>query len=157
MATTVADYIVNLKKVVTELPNEHKRIVLYNQEEIIDYNRNDQLFDRGVGTKNSLLGLYSNNYFYESGKNQNSKGFPKLLNNHFNFLHSGQLFESLYISYKDKWSFQIVSNVSYLKDLQDKTFSDNGNDILGLTEENIEKVDKEIIKPQLDKWLLKYL
>lgn len=153
---SIEEYQNRLKKVISELPKEVEKIVISNMDESIDIVREDQIFDKGIGADGRVLGIYRTNRQKTEGWQQ-SRAYPKLFGDRYNLLDSGNFFNSLIIKkYRGKYQFVIKANVPYFKDILSKT-NTTEKQLLGMTPEGIEKLDKTIIKPNLDKWLLKNL
>lgn len=144
-----------MKTVINGLPNETKRILLYYADDIVDLNSENQLFEKGIDAQGRLLGIYTG-FRTKPEKHSDPRGYPKNMGDRWNFLDTGNMFRNMYLVVKGKYVYEIVvnANVPYITDLMDATESEY---ILGLTEENIERVDVEFIKNDLDKWILKYL
>jgi len=116
---------------------------------IVKYKREEKFKKKRIYIFGNKVGNYRQNRIGGSGK-----GYPKFSGANYNFYDSGGLFKSMYVVYKGKYHYEIVSNVSYLKDIFETV---NNKNLIGLTQENVINVDKEIIKPNLDKWILSIL
>ena len=86
MATTVRDYIDKAKRVQSQIGNEIDDIARTYEDKILDLNREDQIFKRGIDIDGQLLGKYRNNL------RGNTRGYPKEAGDPFNFFDTGALF-----------------------------------------------------------------
>jgi hypothetical protein len=102
------------------------------QEFIISLNRDGQLFIRGVGVDNEIVG------FYSFATELISKGRKKF-NTKYNFKDTGEMFRSFRVKV-EKDGFVIEADA---EKLVDSNIIENENEILGLTNESkIELVKK---------------
>lgn len=147
-------YLENLKKAINGIPKETERIVISKMDDVIDLVREKQIFEKGIDSTGKTLGIYRG--FRQKTKIwQDSRGFPKNRGNKYNLLDSGTFFNSMVLrKFRGKYQFIIKSNVPYLNDIL-KTTNTTEQKLLGMTNENVVNLDKQIIKPELDKWLLR--
>lgn len=145
MATTINDYIEKAKLVQSKINSEIITIVNSNKDDILDLNREDQIFDSGIGINGSILGTYK-----KTRKNGATRGYPKNAGTPFNFFATGALFSN----------FNLISDGKKLtitnKDKKVGLLSKYG-EFIGLTEENKNKLNYEIIYPELMKFIKTYL
>ena len=143
------DYMNRLRSVIKEMPNESERVIRRNMDDIMDYVREDQMFNRGIAGDGSPLGVYK-----ITNTEGNGRGFPKLRGTRFNLFDSGYFFDTMVLTKtRGKYNFRIRSNASYLKDILEVTNKDEAT-LLGITEENNLKVNIDIIKKEIDAWIL---
>jgi hypothetical protein len=107
--------------------NELKRIVL-------DYIQKDQLTDQGIDEDSDIIGLYSD--FTESINPEKIAGTPYTLDD------TGDFYKSMYIVVLQD---SIVIEADPIKG-EDNLFYKYGEGIVGLTEENLERLREEIKK-----------
>jgi len=121
---------------------------ILNKKDIQDYiimlNQKDQLYEQGINYKNQVLGYYSPN---TERINPNKKA-----GTHFTFFDTGDFYKSFRIYLKRDY-FLIEANP--IKD-DDNLFKVYGTEILGLTPENITKLQNKIY-PLLKKEIINYL
>ena len=100
------------------------------QKFILDLNRVDQLFNKGVDSKNRALGVYTP--FTINSKNE--RGVPVPSDFHITLFDTGQ-FYSTFVIIPGKDFFEIDANP-----IREDTnlFEDFGEDILGLNDENLQ-------------------
>jgi len=100
------------------------------QKFILDLNRVDQLFNKGVDSKNRALGVYTP--FTINSKNE--RGVPVPSDFHITLFDTGQ-FYSTFVIIPGKDFFEIDANP-----IREDTnlFDDFGEDILGLNDENLQ-------------------
>lgn len=115
------------------------------QHYILDLNRFDQLFKGGIDANGDSLGNYS--YFTDSVRRGESFSYgglssKKTINDHITLYDTGKFYKSMFVRlYKD--GFTIVAN-SITDDGTDLT-ERFGDDIIGLSNESIEKLFEKII------------
>ena len=143
------EYMNRIRSVIKEMPNESERVMRRNMDDIIDYIREDQMFNRGIAGNGSPLGVYK-----MTNKEGKGRGFPKFRGTRFNLFDSGNFFNTMVLTKtRGKYNFRVRSNVSYLKDILEVTHKDEAT-LLGITEDNNLKVNIDIIKKELDEWIL---
>ena len=152
---TREQYLINLKKAISEMPKQTEKIVISRMDEVMDLVREKQIFEKGIDAKGNILGLYKANT-QRTEAWQNPKGYPKIRGERFNLLASGGFFNSMVLRRLAKNKFEIKANVPYFKDILKKV-NTTEKDLLGATTETNFNLDKEIIKPELDKWLSQIL
>jgi len=135
---TAATYLENLIRVRDSIPMEVSKIAYKKEIEIIDLNREDQLFEKGIGIDGRILGLYAKNY------EGSGRGFPKKKYDRYNFLNTGNLFDS-FDMITNGYELEIRNNdskVNLLTDFVEGKF-------IGLTKENQEVLNWDMIYPDL--------
>lgn len=123
------------------LEHEMERIVQLLSEEILDLNRRDQLF-QGEDTEGNIIGYYS-----EATENVWGGRYanpPKIAGEPYNFQDTGDLFQGFALQFRNGL-LVIYSTDSKVPLLEEKY----GNRLFGLTIENQEKLNYEILKPHL--------
>ena len=148
MATTVRDYIEKAKRVQSQIGNEIDDIARTYEEEILDLNREEQIFKRGLDINGALLGKYKDDYLQG-----NTRGYPKEGGTPFNFYDTGQLFSKFNLLSKGNQNKITIENT----DGKAKLLADKYGEFVGLTEENKYKLNYEIIYPELMKFIKQYL
>jgi hypothetical protein len=106
------------------------------QEFIIDLNTRDQLFDKGINSLGVKLSDIGGDYAGLTLELSAAKGRPKKSASSINLFDTGDYYKSHKIVLS-KDSFEIVSDP--IKD-DSNLYDDWGKDIVGLTEENLQKV-----------------
>lgn len=147
MAGTVSDYMERLIRVQSQIGNEVDDIINAKEEEILDLNREDQLFNKGVDTDGLLLGKYKNTW------NGNGRGYPKNAGDPFNFYATGSLFNNFNLSSQGNANKVLISN----SDSKVSQLTTQYGNFVGLTEENKYKLNYEIIYPELMAFIKTYL
>lgn len=145
MARTVFDYMQAVQMVINAIPKETERIVSVNSEKIIDLNRDNQLYDKGIDSDGGLLRAYSP----ATVLFKRQQGRPY---NRTTLFDTGDFYRGfrLKINYP---TISIYSTDEKSTDLMDKY----GTNIFGLITENQKKVNYEIIQPELNAYIKKYL
>tara|TARA_R110000822_G_scaffold142148_3_gene280135 strand:- start:661 stop:1119 length:459 start_codon:yes stop_codon:yes gene_type:complete len=100
------------------------------QKFILDLNRVDQLFNKGVDSKNKALGVYAPSTI----NSKNERGVPVPSDFHITLFDTGE-FYSTFVIIPGKDFFEIDANP--IKD-GDNLFDDFGEDIIGLNDENLQ-------------------
>jgi hypothetical protein len=149
---TVDEYLDNAKFVSDNLQSEVSAIVYANEVEIINLNTEEQLFKRGIGIDGSILGQYKTNSYPEIGSSL--RGYPKNRGDKYNFLKTGTLFNDINIELN---GYKLTITNSDSGNKISSLLRLTGQDFIGLTEENQQRLNYEIIKPKLDEFIKKYL
>ena len=156
MIVSSEKYLENLKKAIAEMPKETERIVVSNMDNVLDLVREKQMLEQGINANSESLGIYRG-FRSQAPIGSDPRGYPKNRGNRFNLLDTGAFHNSIILrKARGKYKFDIKSNIGYLAKILEIT-NTTEQTLLGLTKENTYNLDKEIIKPELDKWLLKYL
>ena len=143
MATTVRDYIDKAKRVQSQIGNEIDDIVRSYEDEILDLNREDQMFKKRININGSAFGSYVKTY------KGIAKGYPKLEGAAYNLFKTGALYEGFNLLSKGNENKIIIDNSDSKKDIY--------KDLIGLTKENKDVLNYEIIYPELMKFIKQYL
>ena len=147
MEVSIEKYLSNLNLVIRNIPNKTESIIRANKERILDLNRENQLYNKGVNSEGENLLDYT--YFtiqikellrqpYDRTTLRNTGSFYKGFSYHFD---------------KNTYVLKIFSTDKKTPLL----ISKYGKDIFGLDENNERYLEIEIIKKDLDQWILKYL
>ena len=105
---------------------------------ILDLIRIDQLFEQGIDSDGEVIGYYS--YFTELMNPEKQEGTPYTLKD------SGAFYESMII-YISKDYFEIDADpikVDQQTGMEENLFYKYGENIIGITEENLQKLREEI-------------
>ena len=104
---------------------------------ILDLIRNDQLFEKGIDSDGDIIGYYSE--WTEMMNPEKVAGTPYTLRD------TGEFYKSMIIYiYKNYIEIDADPIKTNQQGEQDNLFYKYGENIIGLTEENLEKVAKEI-------------
>lgn len=109
--------------------------------EIIDYNVEDQLYERGIGSKGKSIGDYQP-YTKERKQIKSSLGIGDGRIDHVTLRDEGDFQRSFDVKFKE-YEFEIVATDDKTEKLQQNW----GDDILGLTDENLQRVKDDYIRP----------
>ena len=109
---------------------------------IINLNTRDQLFNEGIDINSKVVGYYAMTY-------RGIDGHTKERNKHYDFLDSGEFFKSFRVK---------AVNGGFIISAKNEKMSDtpqvnNGEDLIGLTKENL-RVLAEQIQPYLKQMIL---
>lgn len=141
----IEDYIKKLEFVRDNMSAEVASIINRNKEEILDLNRDNQLYDKGINSEGNLLRRYSPSTVLF--KKQEGKPY-----NRTTLFDTGYFTRSFDLLNRNN-TISIFSRDNKSAELQDKY----GSNIFGLTKENENVYNYEIIKPELLKFINKYL
>ena len=154
MSTTIKDYINKCKFVASEMLNEQEKIVLANEDKII--NLNVDAMQDGIGSDGKILknsnpifkGVYS-----LSTQLLDSK---KIAGNPYNFLETGAFLGNMQINLQPNLTkFDIFSTGTGSGDKS--LFFAGYTNLFGLNKNNTDIVNYEIILPELMIFIKKYL
>ncbi len=135
----VTEYIQKIQNLKDNIPNIVRDIIYDKEIEIINLNREEQIYKDGIDVQGNILGLYANN---KEGK---GKGYPKNKYESYNLFDKGNLYESFDIT-TNGFKLKITnrdSKVNILKVIV--------GDFIGLTKENQYNLNYKIILPELQK------
>lgn len=111
--------------------------------EIIDYNVEDQLYELGIGSKGKSIGYYEP-YTKERKELKSSLGIGDGKISNVTLRDEGDFHSSFDVEFREN-EFEIVAN-----DPKTETLQYNwGEDILGLTDQNLQKVKDDYIRPNM--------
>jgi hypothetical protein len=144
---TVKDYMDFVKNVRDNIPQQTEGIINRNKAEIIDLNRQAQLYEKGEDS----LGLDLKPYAFFTVQIKQLLGQPY---DRTTLNYSGAFYDGFYLTVdKDNLILTFNSNNRKTPDLIGKY----GKNIFGLNYDNQQKLNYEIIKPELDKYIRQYL
>jgi hypothetical protein len=147
MSITINDYIKKCKFVLSNILDEQERIVLANENIIVNINKNQ--FTDGYGSDNKDLNNIIKEYtgFYKSGE---------LKGQRYDFFNTGQFIQGLKIDMQPSLTkFDIFSTGTGSGDKS--VFFAGYTNLFGLDKTNADIVNYEIILPQLMKYIKRYL
>jgi len=147
MEVSIEKYLANLKLVISQLPNKTESIIQANKERILDLNRYNQLYERGIDSDGDRLKEYTS--FTIQIKQMLQQPYDRTTLN-----YSGSFYDKFsYYFDKNTYTLTIFSTDKKTPLLIQKY----GKDIFGLDTDNTDYLEIQIIKKNLDEWLLKYL
>lgn len=150
--TTTTKYLQQLNYLKNNLVPETSKIVYANEVEIIALNTEDQLHDKGVNIFGGALGNYANNYKAKS--NSLLKGYPKTIGKRYNFLDTGRLYNDMELRVEGTkliiYNTDTGNKLGHLLEL-------TGAPFIGLTKENEQVLNYDIIYPELMDFINKYI
>ena len=135
----VTEYIQKIQTLKDNIPDIVRNIIYDKEIEIINLNREEQIYKDGIDVQGNILGLYANN------KKGTGKGFPKNKNQRYNLFNEGNLYESFDIT-TNGFKLKITNRDSKVNVLQVLV-----GDFIGLTKENQYDFNYKIILPELQK------
>ena len=147
MDISIEKYLSNLKTVIRGIPNKTASIIQVHKEQILDLNREQQLYNKGIDSDGDKLEPYASFTIqikqllkqpYDRTTLKSSGAFHKGFSYHFD---------------KNTYTLTIFSTDKKTTLLTQKYTPK----IFGLTEDNKQYLEIQIIKKDLDAWILKYL
>jgi len=136
-----------VKNVRDNIPQQTEGIINRKKAEIIDLNRQAQLYEKGEDS----LGLDLKPYAFFTVQIKQLLGQPY---DRTTLNYSGAFYDGFYLTVdKDNLILTFNSNDRKTPDLIGKY----GKNIFGLNYDNQQKLNYEIIKPELDKYIRQYL
>ena len=147
MSRTVKDYIDFLNDVIRNLPAQTEGIIMRHEQEILDLNRENQLRDKGIDSNSLELQAYEP-FTIEI---KQLIGQPT---DRTTLFYSGDFYKSFSLSFdKETLTLTIEAN----DEKTPKLFVKYGKSILGLTKENKDFLNYQILRPELKEYINKYL
>lgn len=154
MPTTISDYIKKCQFVASEMLNEQERIVLSNEDKIISLNVD--AFQDGIGSDDKILknsnpifkGVYSLSTQLLEPK--------KVAGTPYNFFETGAFLSNMQIDLQPSLTkFDIFSTGTGSGDKA--LFFSGYKNLFGLNQNNSDIVNYDIILPELQKFVKRYL
>lgn len=148
MQTAVSPIISDLKRIRSGLENRAKLIIEANEQEILDYNRKDQLFNKGIDSNGQKL---TPNYSESTKKRKRSKGLPANRVTHY---ETGRHYQNFKIEIRKNY-YSVFADTKTSKgfELGEHLNNQYGGKVYGLTQDNNNKINKDIILPNLIQWM----
>tara|TARA_R100000541_G_scaffold20190_2_gene30051 strand:+ start:5032 stop:5472 length:441 start_codon:yes stop_codon:yes gene_type:complete len=146
MATTIFDYMQKVKGVRDNIPNETEKIIKAKEQFILNLNRQAQLMQGIDADGGKIIPEYKP--FTIQIKQLIGQPYDRVT-----LFYSGKFYAKFKIIYNKDMSFEIISTDNKTPKLMEKY----GDDIFGLTKENQEILNNNIILPELWKFLKTYL
>ncbi|WP_109437819.1 hypothetical protein [Aquimarina sp. AU119] len=148
MQTAVSPIISDLKDIKSKLENKAHDIIETKEQEILDYNRKNQLFSKGVDSNGQKL---TPPYAESTKKKKQRKGLPTNRVTHYD---TGKHYENFKIETRGK-HYNVFADTKTNKgfDLGKHLNDRYGGKVYGLTKDNNDKINKEIILPNLIQWM----
>ena len=145
MATTIYDYLKRIEFVQSRLNHQTSKAVRDNSEQILDLNRIDQLYMRGIDADGERLIPYRPKTVMI--KKERGQVFDRTT-----LEDTGAFYRGFFIKFVDDFTIQIYSQDEKTKLLEEKY----GN-IFGLVTDNQQYLNEKILKKHLDEWLKQWL
>ncbi len=144
---TIKDYMDFVKNVRDNIPQQTEGIINRNKSEIIELNTQNQLYSKGEDS----LGLNLKPYAYFTIQIKQLLGQPY---DRTTLNYSGSFYKGFYLKVdKDNLVLTFDSSDTKTPDLIGKY----GRNIFGLNYDNQQKLNYEIILPELEKYIKQYL
>jgi len=142
---TISDFLNNVQKI--DVKSLIKAVVSENEIAIIDLNRRDQIFEKGIDSLGQSFFTYSQatQGFYDADDPTDGFGSNKGSDKRYNMFWSGDSYQSFYAYVKGNKLF-ITTSPRGRKLL----IMHGGTEIFGLTNRNSDIVNWNIIAPKLN-------
>ncbi len=113
--------------------------------EIIDFNVEDQLYEEGIGSKGKSIGRYQP-YTLQRKEAKQALGIGDGKTSNVTLRDQGDFHSSFDVEFREN-EFEIIAR----DPKTDKLKQGWGEDILGLTEQNLQKVKDDFIRPNMQR------
>ena len=142
---TVSDFLSNVQKI--DVKSLIKAVVSENEVQIINLNREDQIFQKGIDSQGQPLFHYerATQGFFDNNPPVDTRGENKGTNRRFNMFWTGDSYHSFYAYIKGN-KLYITTSPRGRKLL----IANGGEEIFGLTNKNSEVANWDIIAPKLN-------
>ena len=117
------------------------------EQDIININREENLFKKGIGTDKNVIGVYSK-ATKQITEGRTGTGFPKKAGEPFNFYDTGSMFKSFDLGIS-RGSFTIFNTSNSLKEFLERTGLSESQ-VIGLPKDDQLKVNYKMIAPLLN-------
>jgi len=161
MPTPLTKKIESLDFLIANVANQSEKIIYANEDKIIDLNLSQ--IEKGQGADdrpliNENAEVYSGFYTAYTQKKAAKENpiYPKVAGKLYNFAWTGDYLSSYKVEVKDNAS-KIIIRAADKGYGGKKAFLDGYSNIEGLNKRNIRKLDYEIIKPELQKFINRYI
>ncbi|MEL4307430.1 hypothetical protein [Joostella sp. CR20] len=151
METAILEYQSEVEKVKKELPQLARDILIRNVNKVLKIIKEDQLSE-GKDSSGKVVGRYSRATEQFASDPYNTPRQPKEAGQPYNFEWTGGLFDNMHLFFEDMKSYSIFSADEKALFLQ-KVYGD----IFTMTEANNDRVNNEIILPELIEYMVKRL
>lgn len=143
---TPKEMIRRLRRAESRIDSDIDAILKILKDDIVEINKEENLFKEGVGTDGNVLGVYSK-ATEQLTQGKQGVGFPKRAGSPYNFYNMGDMFKSFDLRV-GRDSFTIFNTSDSLKAFSQKTGIPE-NKIIGLPKDDQRKVNFEMILPLL--------
>ena len=151
MSKVVQPYLRGVGSIKNELSNTIRAILRDKWSEVLKILTDEQL-GLGLDSKGKLIGRYSKATEGYAADPENRPRQPKVAGQPFNFEWTGGTFDELYLTFDSKDTYTLFSydaKATFLKDTY--------GDIFDFTEAHNQRINYEIILPELDRKLTQKL
>ena len=151
MSKVVQPYLRGVGSIKNELSNSIRQILRDKWPEVLKILTDEQL-GLGLNSKGKLIGRYSKATEGYAADPENRPRQPKIAGEPYNFEWSGGLFDEMFLTFDSKGTYTLFSydaKATFLKDTY--------GDIFDFTEAHNDRINYEIIAPELDRILTEKL
>lgn len=151
MSKVVQPYLRGVGSIKNELSNTIRQILRDKWPEVLKILTEEQL-GLGLDSKGKLIGRYSKATEGYAADPENRPRQPKIAGEPYNFEWTGGTFDEMFLTFDSKDSYTLFSydaKATFLKDTY--------GDIFDFTEAHNDRINYEIIAPELDRMLTEKL
>ena len=150
MVDVLEPYVKEIADIKRDLPIILRQILIRRRDEVLRILKNEQLAE-GLNSKGQVIGRYSKNTenFIDPS---NPPRQDKTAGQPYNFEWTGSLFDNMYLHFEDLKSYSLFSQDSKAKMLEKEY-----GDIFTLTDKNNERINQEILRPEMYEEIIKRL
>lgn len=146
MVDTLEPYVKEIADIKKDLPDYLRKVLIRRRDEVLRILKEDQL-SQGIDSKGKIIGKYSKNtpsYIDPTNPPRQDKipGEP------YNLEWTGGLFDNMYLHFEDFSSFSLFSQDSKAKMLEAEY-----GDIFTLTKQNNDRINQEILRPEMYEYI----
>lgn len=151
MSKVVQPYLRGVGSIKNELSNTIRQILRDKWPEVLKILTDEQL-GLGIDSKGKLIGRYSKATEGYAADPENRPRQPKIAGQPYNFEWTGGTFDEMFLTFDSKDTYTLFSydaKATFLKDTY--------GDIFDFTEAHNQRINYEIIAPELDRMLTEKL
>ena len=151
MSKVVQPYLRGVGSIKNELSNSIRQILRDKWPEVLKILTDEQL-GLGLDSKGKIIGRYSKATEGYAADPENRPRQPKIAGEPYNFEWTGGTFDQMFLTFDSKDTYTLFSydaKATFLKDTY--------GDIFDFTEAHNQRINYEIIAPELDRMLIEKL
>ena len=154
MVDVLEPYVKEIADLKRDLPNILRKILINRKQDVLKILKDEQL-GKGFDASGKVIGTYSETTEIISIENQllgRKPRKPKVAGQPYNFEDTGSLFDNMDMMFEDLKSFSLFS-----KDSKANFLEKEYGDIYTLTNKHNERVNQEILRPEMYDEIIKRL
>lgn len=146
MVDVLEPYIKEIADLKRDLPKILREILIRREQDVLKILKEEQL-NKGIDSSGKVVGVYSpitEQISFEKQLLGNSPRKPKIAGQPYNFEDTGSFLDGFDMMFEDMKSYSLFSRDSKAEFLKEKY-----GDIDTLTKQNNERVNQEILRPEM--------